>query len=82
MSGRPLPCAQVAESLRRRVFLPTAGVKTPRKAFDWAGQHLALQLEAEPFPSGRRVTMAVNSFGVGGSYAHILLREYQVSGPI
>lgn len=67
--------------MRRRVFLPTAGVTTPRKDFDWVRSNLALQMEPEPFPDDKRVIMGVNSFGIGGSYAHVLLREYKVGAP-
>lgn len=62
----------------KRSFLPTAGVTTPLKSFDWSGHHMAVQQEVERFPSNKRVTIAVSSFGIGGSYGHILLREWRV----
>jgi len=56
---------QVIEMLRRRVFLPTAGVTEPRKAFDWDGHNARIQMEAEPFSEGHPpVIVGVNSFGV------------------
>ena len=51
--------------LRKRVFLPTAGVQTPRKDFDFAGHGIQLQTKAEPFPDDESVVMGVNSFGIG-----------------
>jgi acyl transferase domain-containing protein len=70
---------QVIEMLRRRVFLPTAGVIKPRTDFDWTGHNMRVQQTVEPFPAGKKVVVAINSFGIGGSYGHVLVREYAVS---
>jgi len=56
---------QIIEMLRKRVFLPTAGVRTPRKDFDFEGYNIKLQMEAEPFPDDVSVVVGVNSFGIG-----------------
>jgi acyl transferase domain-containing protein len=64
---------------QERVFLPTAGVSMPLKSFDWTAHHMAVQQKAEPFPSNRPALVAVNSFGIGGSYGHVILREWRVS---
>jgi acyl transferase domain-containing protein len=71
--------SQAVEMLRRRVFLPTAGVNKPRSDFDWAGHNMAVQQSVEPFPTHKKVIVAVSSFGIGGSYAHCLVREWRVS---
>jgi len=71
---------QIVEMLRRRVFLPTAGVTTPRRDFNWEGHNLRVQLEPEPFPqSSEPVVVGVNSFGIGGSFGHVVLEEYKPS---
>lgn len=63
---------------KERVFLPTAGVETPLTNFDWSGHHMVVQQALEPFPSDRLVSVAASSFGIGGSYGHIVLREWKV----
>lgn len=63
---------------QKRGFLPTAGVETPLENFDWSTHHMILAQDVEPFPLDKRVVMAVNSFGIGGSYGHIILREWEV----
>ena len=72
--------AKVIEMLRRRVFLPTAGVTTPRTDFDWEGHRMRVIQEVEPFgpvESTAPMLMGVNSFGIGGSYAHVIVEEYR-----
>jgi acyl transferase domain-containing protein len=64
--------------MNQRMFLPTAGVTTPRRDFDWEGRHMRLQMEPEPFPTNKRVVIATNSFGIGGSFAHVVFREAPV----
>lgn len=65
------------EMIKRKTFLPTGGKDIcPRLDFDWNGSNMKLCLENEPFPSDKRVCIGVNSFGVGGAYAHVILSEY------
>lgn len=63
----------------KRVFLPTAGVTTPLTNFDWSGHRMIVQQSNDPFPLDRPVLVAASSFGIGGSYGHIILREWKVS---
>jgi acyl transferase domain-containing protein len=72
------PARQVIEMMNQRMFLPTAGVTTPRRDFDWEGRHMTLQMEPEPFPTNKRVVIATKSFGIGGSFAHVVFREAPV----
>ena len=51
--------------LRRRTFLPTAGVTTPLTSFDWWRHNVRCQMEPEAFPTDRLVTVGINSFGIG-----------------
>jgi acyl transferase domain-containing protein len=69
---------QVLAMFQKRRFLPSAGVETPLENFDWSSHHMILAQEVEPFPMDKRVVAAVNSFGIGGSYGHIILREWEV----
>jgi len=72
--------AKVIEMMRRRMYLPTAGVTTPRTDFDWEGHNMRVIQTTEPFgplESTPPVLMGVNSFGIGGSYAHVIVEEYR-----
>lgn len=69
---------KVIEMIRKRTFFPTGGNSiSPRKDFDWDGSNIKLCLDNEPFPSDQPVYIGVNSFGVGGSYAHAIVTEYR-----
>lgn len=69
---------KVIEMFRKRRFFPTGGYNiSPRKDFDWDGSNIKLCLDDEPFPSDQPVYVGVNSFGVGGSYAHAIVSEYR-----
>ncbi len=66
------------EMIRKRRFFPTGGQNiTPRKDFDWKGNNIKLCQESEAFPPGEQIYIGVNSFGVGGSYAHVVVTEYK-----
>jgi len=68
---------KAVEMLNRRRFLPTGGTNMrPRSDFDWDKSNIKLCLESESFPPQKNVCISVNSFGVGGAYAHLILSEY------
>ena len=68
---------KVLEMFRKRTFFPTGGDSiTPRTDFDWHGSNIKLCQEDEAFPSDEQIFIGVNSFGVGGSYAHAVVTEY------
>lgn len=71
--------AKVIEMLRHRVYLPTAGVTTPRTDFDWRANRMKVIQDIEPFSGSEPVMMGVNSFGIGGSYAHVIVEEFRQS---
>lgn len=65
------------EMIKKRTFLPTGGENIcARSDFDWIESNIKLCLESEPFPEDELVNIGVNSFGVGGSYAHVILSEH------
>ena len=64
--------------MKHRVFLPTAGVSKPRTDYDWDGHNMRVQQELEPFPeNGEPVVIGLSSFGIGGSYGHVVIEEYR-----
>lgn len=69
---------KVIEMLQRRVYLPTAGVTKPRSDFDWVANRMAIIQEEESFSETSKVpvVMGVSSFGIGGSYAHVVVEEF------
>ena len=69
---------KVCEMIRKRTFFPTGGHNiTPRTDFDWEGNNIKLCCESESFPTDEQIFFGVNSFGVGGSYSHAVITEYQ-----
>jgi len=69
---------KIVQMMKHRVFLPTAGVTTPRTDYDWAVNNVRVQQEIEPFPeNGEPVVVGLSSFGIGGSYGHVVLEEYR-----
>ncbi len=68
---------KAVEMNRHRTFFPTGGQDIrPRTDFDWLGNNMQLCHDNEPFPTDEQCYLAVNSFGVGGSYAVTIITEY------
>lgn len=67
---------RAALSLRDRTLPATAGYQTPNPALAAAGERFTVLTEDRPWPVGRQPRRAgVNSFGVGGTNAHVVLQE-------
>lgn len=66
---------KAAWMLRRNQIPPIAGLKTPNPALPLHDRAIALATELRPLgdPAGER-RVAVNSFGYGGTNAHVILR--------
>jgi 6-methylsalicylic acid synthase len=67
---------KAALALHHEAVPPTAGLRTPTTAVDWAANGLRVNTEAQPWPrtdTPRRA--AVCSYGYGGTIAHLLLEE-------
>lgn len=67
---------KAALALHHEAIPPTAGVRTPTTAVDWATNGLRVNTETESWPRAelpRRA--AVCSYGYGGTIAHVLLEE-------
>jgi acyl transferase domain-containing protein/acyl carrier protein len=57
--------------------------KEPNPKIDFAGWKLGVVTEATPLPQGKRpVVIGVNSFGFGGTNAHLVLRQYRPKSAI
>lgn len=63
-------------ALHHEAIPPTAGVRTPTTAVDWATNGLRVNTETESWPrTGQPRRAAVCSYGYGGTIAHVLLEE-------
>ena len=61
-------------AVERGVIPPTRGLTKPSSAIDWAGWKVKVPTEPTPFPSHLPVKrVSVNSFGYGGTNAHIIV---------
>jgi acyl transferase domain-containing protein/NADP-dependent 3-hydroxy acid dehydrogenase YdfG/acyl carrier protein len=69
---------KIALTLHHGVVPPLANLKTPNPAipFDQLGLRLTVQPEAIP-DDGRPYLAGVNSFGYGGTNAHVLMQPYR-----
>ncbi len=52
---------------------PTLQFQTPTPAFDWSRHRLKIAAAVEPLPAGK---VAVSSFGLGGTNAHVILEAH------
>ena len=63
-------------ALHHEAIPPTAGLREPTPAVDWAASGLRVPTAVEPWPrSARPRRAAVCSYGYGGTIAHVLLEE-------
>lgn len=67
--------------LRDRVLGPVAGFERPPGSIDLEALGLAIPETATPLPRSGRLYAAVNSFGYGGSNAHLALASAPLPGP-
>jgi acyl transferase domain-containing protein len=73
---------KVTEALRRGRIPPSLHCKTPNQRFDWQSGPFFVVDKARDWPRGstpRRA--AINSLGVGGTNAHMILEEAPLQAP-
>jgi acyl transferase domain-containing protein/thioesterase domain-containing protein len=66
---------KAVESLRHRQLAPTLHYAAPNPAIDFAGGPFAVVDTARPWEGASPRRAAVNSLGVGGTNAHVVLEE-------
>ena len=66
---------KAALALKHRVWPGQLHFETPNPAIDWANLPLEVQVENCPWPHSDVARAAVNSFGISGTNAHIVLEE-------
>ena len=63
-------------TVERGIIPPTKGVANPNPAIDWDNWKVQVPLEPTPFPSHLPVKrVSINSFGYGGTNAHIVVES-------
>lgn len=63
-------------TVERGIIPPTRGVTNPSSAIDWKAWKVQVPVEPTPFPSHLPVKrVSVNSFGYGGTNAHIIVES-------
>jgi myxalamid-type polyketide synthase MxaB len=70
---------KVALALKHKQIPPSLHFTTPNPQIDWANLPLRVQTQLAPWPTGATPALAgVNSFGFGGTNAHVVLAEAPV----
>jgi acyl transferase domain-containing protein/NADPH:quinone reductase-like Zn-dependent oxidoreductase/acyl carrier protein len=62
-------------SLQQRTVPATIGIRTLNPAIDFAGGNLQVVQQPLPLKATGQLTIGVNSFGFGGSNAHVILQS-------
>ncbi|KAI8308661.1 Highly reducing polyketide synthase FUM1 [Colletotrichum sp. SAR11_59] len=62
-------------SLEHGVIPPNIFFNTPNPLIPWQAARLRVPIDPLPWPDGRKKRVSVNSFGVGGSNAHVIVED-------
>ncbi|OHX00905.1 beta-ketoacyl synthase domain-containing protein [Colletotrichum incanum] len=62
-------------ALENSIIPPNINFKTPNPRIPWESAKLKVPTEPLPWPADRFERVSVNSFGIGGSNAHVLLES-------
>lgn len=60
-------------ALEKRIIPPNIKVNKPNPNILWESCGLSVPTEPMPWPEGRKERVSVNSFGIGGTNAHVVL---------
>ncbi|OBR09603.1 KR domain-containing protein [Colletotrichum higginsianum IMI 349063] len=66
-------------SLEHNVIPPNIFFNTPNPLIPWKAAQLRVPVDPVPWPDGRKKRVSVNSFGVGGSNAHVIVEACRPS---
>ncbi|KAI8246120.1 Highly reducing polyketide synthase FUM1 [Colletotrichum sp. SAR 10_96] len=69
-------------SLEHDVIPPNIFFNTPNPLIPWQAARLRVPIDPLPWPDGRKKRVSVNSFGVGGSNAHVIVEDGRPSKPL
>ncbi|KAI0571333.1 Polyketide synthase [Pyrenophora tritici-repentis] len=64
-------------ALEHRMVLPNISFETPNPKIPFKECKLHVPIETEPWPKGRAERISVNSFGIGGVNAHVIIESYR-----
>ncbi|KAK1723031.1 beta-ketoacyl synthase domain-containing protein [Colletotrichum acutatum] len=67
-------------ALENSTIPPNINFKTPNPRIPWKSAKLKVPTEPVPWPTDRDQRVSVNSFGIGGSNAHVLLESASCFG--
>lgn len=67
-------------ALERRIIPPNVNFNTPNPRIPWKEAKLKVPTEPLPWPADRQERISVNSFGIGGSNAHVILESSRFHG--
>ncbi|CAG7923142.1 unnamed protein product [Penicillium olsonii] len=60
-------------ALENRIIPPNIKFNEPNPSIPWALNGLSVPTESTPWPEERKERISINSFGIGGSNAHVIL---------
>ncbi|EXK26726.1 hypothetical protein FOMG_16673 [Fusarium oxysporum f. sp. melonis 26406] len=63
-------------ALEHKTIPPNIKLNKPNPNIPFAKYNLTVPLKPTPFPTDRNQRISINSFGIGGSNAHIILESY------
>ncbi|KAG5795056.1 hypothetical protein H9Q69_005899 [Fusarium xylarioides] len=63
-------------ALEHQIIPPNIKLVNPNPKIPFAKYNLAVPLRPTPFPEDRKRRVSINSFGIGGSNAHVILESY------
>ncbi|KAJ6183837.1 hypothetical protein N7519_005138 [Penicillium mononematosum] len=67
-------------ALENRIIPPNIKFKEPNPNIQWDDYGLSVPTEPMPWPEARKERISVNSFGIGGTNAHVVLDSAQSFG--
>ena len=62
-------------ALERRTLPPCTNFETPNPSIPWKEAKLSVSTEPTTWPQDRKERIGINSFGIGGSNAHVILES-------